>query len=227
MAAIEQEYGPLDWRVPEAHAVYRAHSGVPYARKDFDLDGLRRMVFQSLIALFQQGDYHFVDGELINLPDVDLFPHVDRAFQNAYASGTRKPTFDEAYYNFLLDALILNFYYQRDAKAREIFAELRAAAAEKTEGLSYESFIAALNQQPIQDMRRHRALALINSLLISAEQLRADGKPEEARQLETVARQNWEAFQATRDNPNFMARTGLPSFEGLAKLAARQAAEGM
>lgn len=223
MRALEAEYGPLDWRIPETHAVYWAYSGIPYARRDFDRDGLSRMIFQSLVALFQHGDYRFEDGHLVDLPDLDIFPYVDKAFQNAYAGGSSNPTFDEAYYNFLLDAMILNVYFQRDDEARAVFERLRESGSEKLEGESFESLLSAISRQPIESMRRHRALALIYSMLLQRARLRAAGDGSAAEQMETTARENWHRFQATRSNPNFKARTGLPPFEVLKALAARRA----
>jgi len=222
MREIEAEYGPLDWRIPESHAVYWAYTGLPYARKDFHRDGLSRMIFQSLVATFQHGDFHIVDGNLVNLPDLDIFPYVDKAFQNAYSSGSRNPTFDEAYYNFLLDAMILNFYFQRDGEARAIFERLKEIGAGQVEGQTFESLVASLSQQPIEGMRRHQAISLIYSMLLQSVDLRDSGSASKADKMEAAARENWQRFQATRINPNFMARTGLPPLDLLRELAQQE-----
>lgn len=222
MQTIESEYGPLDWRIPESHAVYWAYTGLGYVRTKFNREGLRRMIFQSLVATFQHGDYHIVDGHLVNLPDLDMFSYVDKSFQDAYATGSRNPTFDEAYYNFLLDALILDLYFQRDDEARAIFERLSEVGAGQVEGETFESLVASLSLQPIESMRRHRALALIYSMLVQSVELRDSGSAPKSDEMEKVARENWQRFQATRSNPNFMARTGLPPFATLRKLAKRQ-----
>lgn len=225
MRQIEEEFGPLDWRIPESQAIYWAHTGLRYARTDFDKDSLSRMIFQSLIALFQTGKYHFRDGYLIDRPDLDMFPHVDQAFQNAFATGTRNPSFDEAYHNFLLDALALHFYYQREDKAREIFARLEGLDLERMEGHTYESLIAALNQQPIEDLLRHRVLGLIDSILLEAAHLRRAGDRSGADNLESVARQHWQSFMAIRIDDNFRLRTGLPPLDILKEIALEKAAK--
>ena len=52
---VNDEYGPLDWRLPEAHAIYWYALGLEKAKEnpgkvkpsDFDLMQLRRGIFQS------------------------------------------------------------------------------------------------------------------------------------------------------------------------------------
>ena len=53
---IEKEIAPLDWRTPQAHALYWAFAGLPYARSDFDDLALRRIVYQALMQRIALGD---------------------------------------------------------------------------------------------------------------------------------------------------------------------------
>ena len=55
VAAIEREFGALDWHTPQAQAIYWAMAGLPFARADFDDLSLRRMVYQALLQLIAQG----------------------------------------------------------------------------------------------------------------------------------------------------------------------------
>lgn len=50
MKKIESEYGPLDWRQPEAYAIYWAHRGLRTAQ-DYDLTACERMIRQCLATL--------------------------------------------------------------------------------------------------------------------------------------------------------------------------------
>ena len=47
MQKVDEQYGPLDWRLPAAHAIYWAYRGRPYA-KGFDQIQIDRMIFQSM-----------------------------------------------------------------------------------------------------------------------------------------------------------------------------------
>ncbi len=53
---IETEIAPLDWRTPQAHAVYWAMAGLPFARTDFDDLALRRTVYQALLQRLALGE---------------------------------------------------------------------------------------------------------------------------------------------------------------------------
>ena len=56
MHAVEQLIAPLDWRMPESHAIYWAAAGLPHAR-GFEHQALRRMIHQSLFALIERGRF--------------------------------------------------------------------------------------------------------------------------------------------------------------------------
>lgn len=53
---IETEIAPLDWRTPQAHALYWAFAGLPHARSDFEDLALRRIVYQALMQRIALGD---------------------------------------------------------------------------------------------------------------------------------------------------------------------------
>jgi hypothetical protein len=54
-ASLDARFGPLDWSTPQAHAIYWATAGLPYAHTDFDDLALRRIVYQSLFQLLASG----------------------------------------------------------------------------------------------------------------------------------------------------------------------------
>src|SRR5882672_10584578 len=61
MKEADALYGPLEWRLPEAHAIYWAHVGLQKAKehpervKKDDIMTLRRVVYQSMQLAFQRG----------------------------------------------------------------------------------------------------------------------------------------------------------------------------
>ncbi len=226
MEALEQKYGHLDWRIPETQSLYWAVCGLPYAKTAFERQSLNRMIFQSLIALFQRGRFIIEDGELANLPDLDIYPYVEEAFKDAFKSGTRITTFDEAYKNFLVDAMMLNFYYKRDAESRAIFARIKELDIPEIKGQTYESIIAFMSNAPIDELQRHRVLSMIDGLLIRAYGEQLMGKDDVAKRYESIARHSWNEFMDMRRQTNCRARTGLPSFETLRKIAKMQQQQG-
>lgn len=57
---IETGIAPLDWRTPQAQAVYWAMAGLPFARTDYDDLALRRTVYQALLQRIALGDRRLV-----------------------------------------------------------------------------------------------------------------------------------------------------------------------
>src|SRR5260370_41852421 len=58
MKEVDQHYGPLEWRLPEAHAIYWAAKGLEAAKENpakvnqDDLITLRRVIYQSMQLSF-------------------------------------------------------------------------------------------------------------------------------------------------------------------------------
>ena len=55
MHAVNERYGPLDWRLPEAHAIYWASVGMHRCKKDEDVRRLRTAIYQSMQLSYQRG----------------------------------------------------------------------------------------------------------------------------------------------------------------------------
>jgi len=68
MAEIETKYGPVDWRMPQAHALYWAYLGLPHAEA-FEALRLKRSIFQSQAIAFRKGSAFLdVDGNVVPSP---------------------------------------------------------------------------------------------------------------------------------------------------------------
>ena len=67
---IETQIAPLDWRTPQAQAIYWAMAGLPFARTDFDDLSLRRLVYQALLQLIAQGRREYLAPAIVFLQDV-------------------------------------------------------------------------------------------------------------------------------------------------------------
>lgn len=54
---IEARFGPLDWRLAQAHSIYWAWQGFAMAKDGFDKIALRRMIQQNLVSLIMAGKF--------------------------------------------------------------------------------------------------------------------------------------------------------------------------
>ncbi len=57
---IETEIAPLDWRTPQAQAIYWAFAGLPFARAGFDDLALRRLIYQALLQRLALGERQYL-----------------------------------------------------------------------------------------------------------------------------------------------------------------------
>jgi hypothetical protein len=55
MQQVDAEHGPLEWRLPEAHAIYWAYLGLKVSERAKDYVTLRRVIFQSMQTAFHRG----------------------------------------------------------------------------------------------------------------------------------------------------------------------------
>jgi hypothetical protein len=114
MKEIDEKYGPLEWRLPESHAIYWGAKGLEAARKNptkvkkDDLITLRRLIYQSMLMSFQRGT--LVENPFAQafefIPNLEIIPKVSFAYEQAAEED--KENHDHilrAHRNFLRDAV--------------------------------------------------------------------------------------------------------------------------
>ena len=67
---IETEIAPLDWRTPQAQAIYWAMAGLPFARSDFEDLAIRRTIYQALLQRLALGDRRLLGPTIAFVADV-------------------------------------------------------------------------------------------------------------------------------------------------------------
>jgi hypothetical protein len=143
MQRVDAAYGPLDWRLPDAHAIYWAVEGKPFA-KDFDAGRLDRMIFQALADAFRQG--RIAPGTNANhfalAPNLEILPQVNAHYLATVRAYPNDDTIKTSHANFLKDAITLLYQAQRKQEASARLAELaeRYPTAVKTNQL--DAFVA-------------------------------------------------------------------------------------
>ena len=85
MRRIDRKYGPLDWRLPESHALYWALQALARTAKSATILSAHRMLYQSMAEAFRNGRLEFNPdtGEYATRPNIELLPKALRAFEEA------------------------------------------------------------------------------------------------------------------------------------------------
>jgi hypothetical protein len=121
MLQVDEQYGPMEWRLPEAHAVYWAAVGLEKARlnptkvKADELIQLRRSIYQSMQLSFQRGKL-IADPYTRSFefgPNLDIVAKVSAAYEQAMIDEPGMRTnIENAHRNLLGNAVY--FLYAND-----------------------------------------------------------------------------------------------------------------
>jgi hypothetical protein len=140
MKQVDETYGPLEWRLPEASAIYWAAQGLRQAQlhpekvKADDRITLRRVIYQSMQLSFQRG--RLVANPLVKPfefgPNLEIIPKVSAAYeQAAKEDASNADHILRAHRNFLRDAVYFLYAHNRLKESAYWFNYLGKAYPEK------------------------------------------------------------------------------------------------
>lgn len=125
------KYGYLDFRLPEAHAIYWASMGLKYAEGEVHTQ-CERMITQSLKDAFMQGTLIYLTGDPdsrarlpVMGPNLDVIDSAREAYLRARDNHPDTRSFMDGYENFIRDAIVIFYVAGHERKAAELMAGLR------------------------------------------------------------------------------------------------------
>jgi len=226
MAKVDEEYGPFDWRLPEAHAVYWASLGLERARVDDDIIVLRRTIWQSMHAAFKHG--RLIENEFTQTldfgPNMDLLDKTHETFLNLRNAETEEGDnlmadyVGRAHKIFLSDAVFFLFGYNRIAEAAAWHRTLREfypRAAPENETVN--EFAVRRVSDLLQDGNRDRIVAIIEGYLNTAYYNLVIGEEEDGTRSMLMAMTVHKAYDKRISG---QARLKLPNIEEMKKTVA-------
>ncbi|MCX6995527.1 MAG: hypothetical protein NTV49_00200 [Kiritimatiellaeota bacterium] len=213
MQQVDAAYGPLDWRLPQAHALYWAVQGQPFAT-GFDAVTLDRQIFQALADGLYKGRLFFNPEEdaFIPSPNFDLLPRVNRLYEESIRAHPGESTFLTARANFLRQAIALLYLYHRDQEAADVLAQLRRLVPEPGEAAALDAFVYKELAAKADALSQDEALAQIEGMAYQSALWLVAGEREHAAGMDQLARQIWKRYMDQRTDPDSRERTGLPPY---------------
>jgi len=188
MKEVNDRYGPLEWRLPESHAVYWAALGLKKAQenpskiKPDDLITLRRAIYQSMQISFQRG--RMISNPFIRAfefgPNLDIIPKVSAAYEQAAEEDVNNHDHIlVAHRNFLRDAVYFLYVHNRVADAAYWFKYLCTKYPDKTlndtiansypTNMTLQGYAVGRVQEDVSEtMSQDRVKAIIEGLLVKA-----------------------------------------------------------
>ncbi len=233
MKDVDARYGPLEWRLPEAHAVYWAAVGLkraaenPAKVKEDDLITLRRVIYQSMLLSFQRG--RLVMNPFAKAfefgPNLSIIPKVNFAYEQAAREDEKnRDHILKAHRNFLRDAVYFLYEYNRLADANQWFKYLATQYPNKMllddgkanslpANMTLDQYAVARVQDDVSQSGGHdRTQGVIEGLLVNSYRSMALGEDEPAAGFRLLAQRVWSAYQSGMPKDR-LAAIGLRPFE--------------
>jgi hypothetical protein len=203
MKKVDDTYGPLEWRLPETHAIYWGMMGIEHSPAQDKLP-LRREIFQPMLAAFQRG--RIVTNRFASRielePNLDIIPNVSRAYEDAIAAEPENAAhIGTAHRNFMKDAIYFLYANNRQAEAQKWFDYLRKKYGSGDqvgipEDATMEDYAISKITEDINETSRDRVTALLHGFLTQAFYNLALGEDAHAAGLERMAARIMDNYNA-------------------------------
>ena len=217
--SINNKYGALDWRTPEAQALYWATKGLEMTLGHRDLS-CERMIAQSLKESFISGKILMIDKEkferIIMIPNLSVVDAVKRTFEEAYENNDKQSTFLSAKLNFMQEAIILLYNYGNFSKSAEYYKMLQKEEPGKYRE-TLEGFVMEQWASEVRDASSKKATDIISGLIFRSCYFIAYGDDDAALASERMARYIYNAYQISHQD--ILTRTGLASYRDIKNTA--------
>ena len=232
---IDEQYGPLDWRLPEAHAIYWGARGLEAAKqnpgkvKADDLITVRRNIYQSMLQAFHHG--RIIEDPYNKTyalePNLDLTPKVNAAYENIMQEdAANRDHIATAHRNFLKDAVYFLYENNRLAEAARWYKLLGEKYPAKTildddpnsfpRNLTLDEYAVARIQSEVGDTSQERITGVIEGLIARSYLQMAIGQDDHSVGYKLLARKVYDKYQKEIGKmKSNLARVGLPPFEVL------------
>jgi len=221
------DFGPIDWRMPDAHSLYWAARSVElFGTNAFDAANADRILLHSLIELYRRGTLYFQPGtddepdSWIVAPNFAFLEHVvrlqEQIVQRHEKSDFGPPT-REAFLNFLRDAVVNLFTYNDLKNATRYLQRLIELGGEPK--MSLEEFVNTRYEQLLKGMTTEQAMNLISGFLFRSLMWASLGDTDRAVGEENMARGLYARYQ----DQHRAARFKYPTIRELWVGALRQA----
>ena len=231
MKLVDSQFGPLEWRLPEAHAIYWAYQGLkraaenPAKAKPDDLITLRRVIYQSMQLSFQRG--RLIANPFIQSfefgPNLDIIPKVSAAYEQAAEEDvSNRDHILRAHRNFLRDAVYFLYEHNRLADSAYWYKYMGTKYPDRhlidgdptslPANLTLDAYAISRIQEDISETGRDRVKSAVEGLIANAYMSLAVDEYERAEGYKNLARKVLITY-ASKIGKDGQDRVGLPPFE--------------
>lgn len=167
MRQAEAEYGALDWRLPEAHALYWGFRGRGY--QEADMPWCDRIVWISLMEMIGSGTLRFDPARRLYVrgPRLDL---ARRGVHSRHIAELAKvPLTAAVAENFLREALVMLYTFGDEGGAGEARVALAGLPGVKIAGASTEAAVRAEMAERVRGASPAHARVIVSGFMARSE----------------------------------------------------------
>jgi hypothetical protein len=231
MREVDERYGPLEWRLPETHAIYWATLGLKKAGENpdkvnkEDLIQLRRVIYQSMQMAFQRG--RLVENPFAGTiefgPNLEIIPKTNAAYEQAMEEDEKnRDHISRAHRNFVRDAVYFLYGHNRMLDAANWYKYLGARYPDRTlldgqtnsfpRNVTLDQYAVGRLEEDIGEaMGRDRVKAAVEGLLMNSFSSLAIDEDDRAAGFVLLARRLFDQYHENIKTSE--ERIGLTSFE--------------
>jgi hypothetical protein len=219
MKEVDERYGPLEWRLPEASAIYWAHLATIKSRPGQDLLPVRRVIYQSLQLAFVRGGFERdrFTGRLTLGPNLNVLKSANAAYEEMMRidpDPENKSHIANAHKNFLKVAPYYLYVRSRHAEAQYWLNLLKERYPDSVpKNMSLEEYALKNVEEEVKDTNVDKTTSLIQGLIADSLLDLAWDEDENAVNKERLARRIWERYQEAVGGQKH--RIGLAPYETL------------
>lgn len=170
MQHVDAEYGPLDWRIPESHAIYWAELGRQTADPEHQAT-VRRSIYQTMKIVFDRGAVvsNPVDNTIMFGPNLDVVANVNRAYETMMDVEDYTAEFPKTgHRNFLKKAAYELYLYNRHNQAAHWFNYLKQKYPDAVDPeMTLEEFTLEEVTEDVGDTDIRSSISVIRGLLFN------------------------------------------------------------
>ncbi|HNQ88616.1 MAG TPA: hypothetical protein PKM73_08385 [Verrucomicrobiota bacterium] len=214
MQETDTTYGPLDWRMPETHAIYWAALGKRLAKSKEDLIQLRRVVYQAMDLAFRRGrliESHLDEGFRLE-PNLDIIPKTHAAYEEAMAEdAVMRDHISRAHKNFLLNAVYFLYTHARTREAERWLAVVKEKyPRDYPAAMTLDDYVVKRVSEDAGETDMDRTTSNIMGALRYAYLNLVDGDEDAYNGYQALARNLWTRYQSKILGGPSEKRVGLP-----------------
>ncbi len=223
--ALNRRYGELDWRLPEAHAIYWASKGI-----DNDPNTGRvnefcdRMVSQALKDACLGGKLLMVDPKnpytFATVPNLALCDAVIKSFRVAY-KRQNNDSFKVALEYFLADAVVTAYTFGKYSLAKKYFKILREEKPrDRSLRVGLDKFVIRKWKEDVATATPQQINTVVDGLVYRSAYLAACGENEASKSHLDLARGVYNLYK--KQHRTTWKRVGLPPFDEIKAKASQR-----